>query len=113
VPLRTARSSARRTGGMREDEGETETEKPTTGEVGNEDLEVEAEPASPAGWRSNDANDLLRTGGAAAGAGADGDVGAGTGVGAVDADAAADTVESRGGVGTTVEGSGTSAEGAS
>ena len=94
MPLRRARSSARRMGGTREGRGEAGMEKPTTDEVGNDGLEVEG-PASLAGWRSKDANDLLGTGGAAAGAGADGDTG-GTGVGAVEADTPT------GGVGTVV-----------
>lgn len=47
MPLRRARSSARRTGGTREGRGEAGMEKPTTDEVGNDDLEVEAGPASP------------------------------------------------------------------
>ena len=86
-------------------------EKPTTDEVGNDGLEVEG-PASLAGWRSKDANDFLRTGGAGAGAGADGDTGATAGMGAVEADAFAGgvgTVVSREGVGTTAGGSVTSA----
>jgi len=90
-------------------------EKPTTDDMGNDGLEVEG-PASPAAWRSNDANDLLRTGGAAAGAGADGDTGAAAGVGAVEADASTGgvgTVVSREGVGTTAAGSVTSAGGTS
>lgn len=91
-------------------------EKPTTVEVGNDDLEVEG-PASLAGWRSKDANDLLRTGGAAAGAGADGDKGAAAGMSAVDAADASTggvaTAVSRDGVGTTAWGSATSAVDAS
>jgi hypothetical protein len=110
TPLRRERSSARRTRGTREDEGEAGTEKPTTDEVGNVDLEVEAEPASLAGWRSKDAKDLLRTGGAAPGAGADGDVGVGAGVGPVEVDTAEggveDTMVSSEGGETTAEGSG-------
>ena len=115
MPLRRARSSARRIGGAREGEGEAGTEKPTTDEVGNDGLEVEG-PASPAGWRSKDANDLLRTGGAAAAAGADGDTGVAAGVGAVEVDASmgdVSTVVSREGVGTTAAGSVTSAGGTS
>jgi hypothetical protein len=86
-------------------------EKPTTDEVGNADLEVEAVP-SLAGWRSRDAKDRLRTGGAAAGAVAGGDVGAAVGVGPVEVDAVEGGVESKAASrerGTTVAGSGTSA----
>lgn len=50
-------------------------EKPTTEEVGSEDLE--AEPASPTVGRSKDAHDFLRTGGAVADVGVDVDTGAG------------------------------------
>jgi len=66
-------SSARRTGGTGDGGGEAEMEKPTTEEVGSDDLE--AEPASPTAGRSKDAHDFLRTGGADAGVGVD--VGAG------------------------------------
>lgn len=52
-------------------------EKPTTEEVGSEDLE--AEPASPTVGRSKDAHDFLRTGGADAGVGVDVDAGVNTG----------------------------------
>jgi hypothetical protein len=52
-------------------------EKPTTDEIGSEDLEVEAVP-SPAAGRSKDAHDFLGTGGAEAGTGADAEAGAGT-----------------------------------
>lgn len=70
VPLRRARSSARRTGGTRADGGEAGMEKPTTEEVGRDDLEVEESLESPEAGRSKDAQDFLRTGGADAGAGA-------------------------------------------
>ena len=66
VPLRRARSSARRTGGTRAGGGEAGIEKPTTEEVGRVDLEVEE---SPKAGRSKDAQDFLRTGGTDAGTG--------------------------------------------
>jgi hypothetical protein len=81
-------------------------EKPTTGEVGSEDLE--AEPASPTVGRSKDAHDFLRTGGADAGVGVDVDVDAGAGASA----GAAEEETASGGVSTVVSsdagGSGTS-----
>ena len=55
-------------------------EKPTTEEVGSDDLE--AEPASPPVGRSKDAHDFLRTGGEAAGVGVDVDTGAAAGANA-------------------------------
>jgi hypothetical protein len=64
-------------------------EKPTTEEVGSEDLE--AEPASPTVGRSKDAHDFLRTGGAYAGVGVDVDAGAG-----VSADTAEEETTSKG-----------------
>ena len=67
MPLRRAKSSARRTGGTRAGGGEAGMEKPTTEEVGRVDLEVEE---SPEAGRSKDAQDFFRTGGADAGAGA-------------------------------------------
>ena len=89
-------SSPRRTGGTSEGAGEAEMEKPTTEEVGSEDLE--AELASPTVGRSKDAHDFLRTGGADAGVGVDVDVGAGADVGA------AEEETSSGGVSTVVSG---------
>lgn len=62
-------------------------EKPTTEEVGSEDLE--AEPASPTVGRSKDAHDFLRTGGADAGVGVGVDAG-------VDAGAAEEGTASEG-----------------
>ena len=85
MPLRRAKSSARRTGGTRAGGGEAGMEMPTTEEVGRDDLEVEV---SPEAGRSKDAQDFLRTGGAD------------TGAGAVDADAA------EGGVGVEVSAEG-------
>jgi hypothetical protein len=103
-------SSARRTGGTGEGGGEAGMEKPTMDEVGSEDLE--AEPASPAAGRSNDAHDFLRTGGADAGAGADVDEGVGTGAAEEEmASVGVGTVVSRDEVGTTEGGSGTSVGG--
>jgi hypothetical protein len=98
VPLRRARSSARRTGGTRAGGGEAGIEMPTTEEVGRDDLEVEE---SPGAGRSKDAQDFLRTGGAD------------TGTGAVDADAAEGGVGvevSAEGEGVTAAESGTSTE---
>jgi len=109
VPLRREMSSARRTGGTSEGGGEAGMEKPTTDEVGSEDLE--AEPASPVLGRSKDAHDFLRTGGADAGAGADVDEGVGAGAGAAEEETASggvSTVVSRDEVGTIEGGSGTS-----
>lgn len=51
-------------------------EKPMTDDVGSDDLEVEAAPASPVVGRSKDAQDFLRTGGAEAETGADAEAGA-------------------------------------
>lgn len=65
-------------------------EKPTTEEVGSEDLE--AVPASPTVGRSKDAHDFLRTGGADAGVGVDVDAGVNAG--------AAEEVTASEGVGT-------------
>jgi hypothetical protein len=79
-------------------------EKPTTDEVGSEDLE--AEPASPAEGRSKEAHDFLRTGGADAGDGADVDA-----RGDETASGGASTVVSEDEVGTTEGGSGTSVGG--
>jgi hypothetical protein len=75
-------SSVRRTGGTSEGGGEAGMEKPTTEEVGSEDLE--AEPASPTVGRSKDAHDFLRTGGADVGAGVDADAGAAGDAGAAE-----------------------------
>lgn len=61
-------------------------EKPTTEEVGSEDLV--AEPASPTVGRSKDAHDFLRTGGADAGVGVDVDAGAGADAGTAEEDTA-------------------------
>lgn len=91
MPLRRARSSARRTGGTRAGGGEAGIEMPTTEEVGRDDLEVEE---SPAAGRSKDAQDFLRTGGAD------------TGTGAVEVDA------TEGGVGVEVSAEGEGAAGA-
>ena len=105
-------SSARRTGGTGEGGGEAGMEKPTTDEVGSEDLE--AELASPAVGRSKDAHDFLRTGGADAGAGADVDAGGGADAGAAEEETESggvSTVVSRDEVGTTEGGSGTSVGG--
>lgn len=91
-------------------------EKPTTDEVGSDDLEVDAKPASPAAGRSKDAHDFLRTGGADAGVGADVDPGASAGVGTVEADTVEGdmgTAVSREEVGITTEGSGMSVGGTS
>lgn len=86
-------------------------EKPTTDEVGSEDLE--AEPASPAAGRSKDAHDFLRTGGADAGAGADVDAGGVADAGATEEETVSGDVSaavSRD-VGTTEGGSGISVGG--
>ena len=56
-------------------------EKPTTDEIGSEDLEVEA-VLSPVAGRSKDAHDFLGTGGAEAGTGADAEAGVGAEAGA-------------------------------
>lgn len=80
-------------------------EKPTTEEVGSEDL------ASPAVGRSKDAHDFLRTGGADAGAGADVDAGGGTDAGAAEEETASEGVSAIDDVGTTEGGSGTSVGG--
>ena len=89
-------------------------EKPTTDEVGSEDLEA----ASPAVGRSKDAHDFLTTGGADTGAGVDADAGEGAGAdaGIVEGGAASGdlgTTVSRDGVGTTAGGSRTSVGAAS
>jgi hypothetical protein len=87
-------------------------EKPTTDEVGSEDLE--AEPASPAEGRSKEAHDFLRTGGADAGDGADVDARGGVGAGAEEEETTSggvSTVVSGDEVGTTEGGSGTSVGG--
>ena len=108
VPQRREMSSARRTGGTGEGGGEAGMEKPTTDEVGSEDL------VSPAVGRSKDAHDFLRTGGADAGAGADVDAGGGADAGAVEEETAsegASAVVSIDDVGTTEGGSGTSVGG--
>ncbi len=81
MPLSRARSSARRTRGTRAGGGEAGIEKPTTEEVGRDDLEVEE---SPDAGRSKDAQDFLRSGGADAAAGAVEVAAAGGGVGVVD-----------------------------
>jgi len=89
-------------------------EKPTTEDVGREDLEVEAEPVSPCAGRSKEAHDFLRTGGADAGAGADEDAGAG--VGAAEegaADGGVGSVASRDSVRTTMSSVGVSVRGTS
>ena len=104
-------SSARRTGGTGEGGGEAGMEKPTTDEVGSEDLETE--PASPAAGRSKDAHDFLRTGGADAGVGADVDAGGGAHAGATEEETASGDLcaaVSRD-VGTAAGGSGTSVGG--
>ena len=68
-------------------------EKPTTDDIGSEDLEVEAVP-SPAAGRSKDAHDFLGTGGAEAGTGADAEAGAGAEAGTgMEAGAGAGAVE--------------------
>ncbi len=81
-------------------------EKPTTDEVGSEDLE--AEPASPAVGRSKDAHVFLRTGGADAGTGVAMGAGAGADGGVGEEDTASGTAMSKDEVGTTVGSSGTS-----
>jgi hypothetical protein len=101
-------SSARRTGGTREGGGEAGMEKPTTEEVGSEDLE--AEPASPTVGRSKDAHDFLRTGGADAGVGVDSGGGANAGAaGEGTASEGVSTVVSSDEEGSAGGGSGTSA----
>lgn len=72
MPLRRAKSSARRTGGTRAGGGEAGMEMPTTEEVGRDDLAVEV---SPEAGRSKDAQDFLRTGGAVDADAAEGGVG--------------------------------------
>jgi hypothetical protein len=102
-------SSARRTGGTSGGGGEAEMEKPTTEEVGSEDLE--AEPVSPTVGRSKDAHDFLRTGGADAGVGVDVDAGAGADAGTAEEETASvgvSTVVSGDEEGSTGGGSGTS-----
>lgn len=79
-------SSARRTGGTSEGGGEAGMEKPTTEEVGSEDLE--AEPASPTVGRSKEAHDFLRTGGVDTGVGVDIEAGAGANAGAAEEETA-------------------------
>lgn len=69
-------SSARRTGATTGGGGVAGMEKPTTEEVGSEDLGVE--PASPGVGRSRDAHDFLRVGGADTGVNVDVDAGAGS-----------------------------------
>lgn len=69
-------SSARRTGATTAGGGVAGMEKPTTEEVGSEDLGVE--PASPGVGRSKDAHDFLRAGGADTGVDVDVDTGAGS-----------------------------------
>lgn len=102
-------SSARRTGGTSEGGGEAGMEKPTTEEVGSEDLE--AEVASPAVGRSKDAHDFFRTGGADAGVGVDVDAGAVASAGTAEEETASEgvsTVVSSDEVGSAGGGSGTS-----
>ena len=78
-------------------------EKPTTDEIGSEDLEVEAVP-SPAAGRSKDAHDFLGTGGAEVGTSAGAEAGAGVeaGAGAVEVEVEVEIDRAGGGAGVEV-----------
>lgn len=78
-------------------------EKPTTDEIGSEDLEVEA-VLSPVAGRSKDAHDFLGTGGAEAGTGAGAEAGAGmeAGAGAVEVEVEVEIDRAGGGAGVEV-----------